>query len=48
MAIDQIPLQAAVPRRIEQELDPRVVVTERIKRTVVLDALRDTGFEVGG
>ena len=45
-AVDEVPLQVTVPRRVKQELDVRAAQTGRTKRTIVLEALRTAGFKM--
>jgi hypothetical protein len=43
---DEAHLQVTVPRRLKRALDVRAADTGRTKRSIVLEALRDAGFEV--
>ncbi len=43
---DEVHLQVTVPRRLKHELDVRAAETGRTKRSIVLGALKEAGFEI--
>jgi hypothetical protein len=43
---DDAHLQVTIPRRLKRALDVRAADTGRTKRSIVLQALRDAGFDV--
>lgn len=43
---DEAHLQVMVPKRLKRALDVRAADTGRTKRSIVLEALRDAGFDV--
>lgn len=45
-AVDEVPLQVNVPRRIKRALDMRAAETGQTKRSIVLEGLRRLDFDL--